>query len=161
MDIPKFDGSDPNGWVFRIQEFFNFHKTPPDVRLQIVSFYMEGRAAAWFQWMKANNLLTTWPNFLSSLKDRFGSSMFEDPQGALSKLTQTGLVANFQSAFEELMNCIYDISEPLLISFFITGLKSDIRRELSFSRPHSLVEAFALARAYEARLDEARSESKS
>ena len=22
MEIPKFDGSDPNGWVFRIEEFF-------------------------------------------------------------------------------------------------------------------------------------------
>ena len=24
MEIPKFDGSDPNGWVFRIEEFFLF-----------------------------------------------------------------------------------------------------------------------------------------
>ena len=24
MEVPKFDGSDPNGWVFRIEEFFVF-----------------------------------------------------------------------------------------------------------------------------------------
>lgn len=47
------------------------------------------------------------------------------------------------------MNKVTGISEPLLISFFITVLKSEIRRELLFSRPSSMMEAFALARAYE------------
>ena len=41
MEVPKFDGSDPNGWVFRIEEFFDFHGTPETLRLQIVSFHME------------------------------------------------------------------------------------------------------------------------
>lgn len=158
MEVPKFDGTDPFGWVFRIEEFFNFHGTPEATRLQIVSFHMEGKAASWFQWMKANQLLSTWPVFLHSLKHRFGGSLYDDPQGALSKLQQTASVAEFQSSFEELMNKVEGISEQLLISFFVTGLKSDIRRELSFSKPSSLMEAFALAKAYEARLDEAKQE---
>lgn len=65
-------------------------------------------------------------------------------------------MAEFQSAFEELMNKVTGISEQLLISFFITGLKPDIRRELLLSRPHTLMETFSLARAYEARVEEAR-----
>ena len=52
------------------------------------------------------------------------------------------------------MNKVTGISEPLLISFFITGLKPAIRRELLFNRPSSLMEAFALARAYEARKED-------
>lgn len=145
MEVPKFDGLDPAGWVFRVEEFFDFHGTPDHLRLRIASFHMEGRAAAWYQWMKANQLLTTWKEFLLNLKHRFGASLYEDPQGNLSKLTQTSTVAEFQSAFEDLMNRVTGISEPLLISFFITGLKPDIRRELLFSRPSSLMEAFALA----------------
>ncbi|KAH9685790.1 hypothetical protein KPL70_014094 [Citrus sinensis] len=131
MEVPKFDGSDPNGWVFRIEEFFDFHGTPETLRLRIVSFHMEGRAAAC-------------------------ASLYEDPQGNLSKLSQTTTVTEFQTAFEDLMNRVTGISEPLLISFFITGLKPDIRRELLFARPSSLIEAFALARAYEARAKEAK-----
>ncbi|KAJ0965949.1 hypothetical protein J5N97_027087 [Dioscorea zingiberensis] len=154
MDIPKFEGSDPSSWVFRIEEFFNFHDTPDELRLRIVSFHLEGRASAWFQWMKMNNLLTTWPSFLSSLKQRFGASMYEDHQGALSKLTQTTTVTEFQTAFEDLMNKVSGIPESLLISFFITGLRNDIRRELLMSRPSSLMEAFALARAYESHIEE-------
>ncbi|KAH9745871.1 E3 ubiquitin-protein ligase CCNB1IP1-like [Citrus sinensis] len=93
---------------------------------------------------------------LENLKHRFGASLYDDPQGNLFKLTQTTTVAEFQTAFEDLMNRVTGISEPLLISFFITRLKPDIRRELLFARPSSLIEAFALARAYEARAEEAK-----
>ncbi|KAH9681933.1 hypothetical protein KPL71_027145 [Citrus sinensis] len=161
MDVPKFDGTDPTGWDFRINEFFDFHGTPDHLRLHIVSFHMEGKAAAWYQWMKANNLLSTWQNFLLNLKQRFGTSMYEDHQGNLSKLSQTSTVTDFQSAFEDLMNKVTGISEPLLVSFFITGLKPDIRRELLFARPTSLMEAFALAKAYEARSEEIKTSSRS
>ena len=46
MDVPKFDGTDPNGWDFRINEFFDFHGTHDHLRLRIVSFHMVGKAAA-------------------------------------------------------------------------------------------------------------------
>lgn len=95
MGIPRFDGSDPHGWVFFIEEFFYFHFTPESVHLLIVSFHMDIRAAFWFQWIKANGLLTTWSEFLTSLIERFRSTLFEDPQGALSKLSQTGSMAEF------------------------------------------------------------------
>lgn len=43
MEVPRFDGSDPEGWIFREEEFFDFHGTPEPTRLRIVSFHMEGR----------------------------------------------------------------------------------------------------------------------
>ena len=118
MEVSKFNGSYPNGWIFRIEEFFDFHGIPDHLRLRIVSFHKEGRAVAWFQWMKANSLVTTWQAFLDNLKHRFGVSMYEDHQGNLSKLIQTSSVTDFQSAFEDLMNKVIGISEPFLISFF-------------------------------------------
>lgn len=48
------------------------------------------------------------------------------------------------------MNKVTGITEPLLISFFITELEQDIRHELQFNRPASLMEAFSIARAYAA-----------
>ena len=71
---------------------------------------------------------------MESLLDRNSTSIwtstYEDCEGNLSKLTQIGSVADFQAQFEELINRVIDISEPLLISFFITGLQHDICREL-------------------------------
>lgn len=27
MDVPNFDGTNPQGWIFRVEEFFDFHNT--------------------------------------------------------------------------------------------------------------------------------------
>lgn len=87
LDVPRFDGSDPSGWVFKITQFFEYHATPKPERLTIASFYMEGPALAWFQWMMRNHQLTTWPGFFQAIEARFAQSPYEDPTGLLCKLT--------------------------------------------------------------------------
>jgi len=48
LDVSRFDGTDPLGWIFKINQFFEYHGTPEYDRLTIASFYMEGRVLAWF-----------------------------------------------------------------------------------------------------------------
>lgn len=154
FQVPRFDGSNPIDWLFQIKAFFEFHDTPEASRLPILSFNTEGRAAAWFQWASRNELLTSWSVFVDVVRIRFGPSLYDDVEGDLSKLTKIGFVADFQAQFEDLMNKVIGISESHLISFFITSLKRSLRRELQFHRPPTLMEAFAMAKAYEARLDD-------
>ncbi|GJY66637.1 retrotransposon-related protein, partial [Tanacetum coccineum] len=104
------------------EEYFSLLNTPADQRLRIVGFNLEGAVAEWFHWMTRNGLITDWPRFEESVKNRFGPS----------KVT--------------------DISEALLISFYISRLKLSLQRELLVSKPTSLGDAFALARVTEARL---------
>ena len=54
LEVPRFDGANPLGWIFKINQFFEYHVTPEHERLTIASFYMDGRALAWFQWMTSN-----------------------------------------------------------------------------------------------------------
>ncbi|GJT60682.1 ty3-gypsy retrotransposon protein [Tanacetum coccineum] len=54
------------------------------------------------------------------------------------------------------MNRVTDISENLLISFYVSGLKPNLQRELLVAKPTNLGDAFALARVTEARLDDQR-----
>ena len=67
LDMPRFDGSEPLAWIFKIKQFFDYHRTPEDQRLQMVGFFMEGEALTWFQWIHDNKLISTWRNFLPSL----------------------------------------------------------------------------------------------
>ena len=86
LDVPRFDSSDATGWIFKITQFFEYHTTPDHERLMIASFYMEGQALAWFQWMHRNGQLSSWPAFLHALHSRFASTTYEDPTGLLCKL---------------------------------------------------------------------------
>nr|GEY23290.1 hypothetical protein [Tanacetum cinerariifolium] len=86
-------------------------------------------------------------------KESFWTIKYEDPNGALSKLLQLGMVEDYQREFEKLMNRVTDIPESLLISFCISGLKLNLQHELLVSRPTTLADAFFLARIIEARFE--------
>ncbi|GKA10605.1 ty3-gypsy retrotransposon protein [Tanacetum coccineum] len=152
LDVPKFNGTDLDSWIFLIIEYFALLNTLVYQRLKVVGFNLVGEAAKWFRWKTQNKLITDWDGFVESMRNCFGPSKFEDPQGMLSKLLQTGTVAQYQGEFEKLMNCVTDISETLLILFYISGLKPNLQRELLVVKPATLREVFALARVTEARL---------
>lgn len=60
LDLPRFNGQDPLGWIFKIQQFFDYQGVSDVERLIVASFYMEGPALYWYQWMSRNDFLTSW-----------------------------------------------------------------------------------------------------
>jgi hypothetical protein len=154
LDIPRFDGTDPLSWIFKISQFFDFHQTPDDQRLRLASFYMEGEALTWFQWMHSNGQLVSWPMFLHALELRFAPSQYEDPKGSLFKLCQTTTVKEYQNEFESLANRIIGLPAPFYLSCFISGLKPEIRREVQAFQPISLSHAISLAKLQEDKVND-------
>ncbi|GJT27099.1 hypothetical protein Tco_0907374 [Tanacetum coccineum] len=74
----------------------------------------------------------------------------QDAKYTLSKLLQMGMVEDYQREFEMLIKRV-TISEYLLKSFYISGLKLDLQCLLFRSNPKTLDKAFSLARVAETR----------
>ncbi|XP_019157771.1 PREDICTED: uncharacterized protein LOC109154433 [Ipomoea nil] len=104
--------------------------------------------------MKRNRLIFGWHDFLEKVEQRFGTTHFEDPLAELAKLTKVGTVVDFQAAFEKLLNRVTGVNKTQLVSYVIGGLKSHIRRELLMVRPRTILAAFEMAKAHEARYNE-------
>nr|GEZ98735.1 Ty3/gypsy retrotransposon protein [Tanacetum cinerariifolium] len=104
--------------------------------------------------MTRNGLIATWARFEESVRNCFGPSEYEDPNWVLSKLLQLGTVKDYQREFEKLMNRATNISDSLLISYYISGLKLHLQRELLVSKPTTLGDVFSLSLITEARLDD-------
>ncbi|GJT20770.1 retrotransposon protein, putative, ty1-copia subclass [Tanacetum coccineum] len=113
LDVRAF----PDTRKFAIKEYFELFETTPKQRLRIIGFNLEGDNAKWYRCMTRNKLATSWDGFLENVRNRFGLSKYEDPQGALSKL--------FENRY---------------------GLKPALQRELTVTKPTTLCEAFSLAR---------------
>nr|GEW58472.1 hypothetical protein [Tanacetum cinerariifolium] len=154
LDVPKFLGDNLDRWIFGITEYFSLLNTPDDQCLRIVGFNLEGATAEWFRWMSRNGLITTWNRFMESVKNCFGPSKYEDPQGALSKLLHLRTVEDYQREFEKLINRVMNILDSLLIFFYIFGLKLHLQRELLVSKPTTLGGTFSFARVTQTRLDD-------
>ncbi|GJY45105.1 hypothetical protein Tco_0433318 [Tanacetum coccineum] len=80
-----------------------------------------------------------------------------DAEDALSKLLQTGTVAEYESKFVILISRVTGKSESLLKTFYISGLKPALQCALLRSNPSTLGEAFFKARFTEARFEDERS----
>ena len=52
----------------------------------MASFHMDGDALVWFQDCEATSVFLAWESFVDALLTRFGSSAYEDPMEALTRL---------------------------------------------------------------------------
>jgi len=130
LKVPRFDEHDATRWIFKISQFFDYHDTPDEERITVGSFYMDSPALSWFQWMFRNGLITSWQSLLQALESRFAPSFYDDPKGALFKLTQRSSVNEYLNEFERLANRIVGLQPSFLLSCFISGLTPELRREV-------------------------------
>jgi hypothetical protein len=59
LDFSKFNGEEPNGWIYHANQFFTYHQTNPHHRVLLASFHMEGKALTWFQDLEASGSITS------------------------------------------------------------------------------------------------------
>lgn len=82
----------------------------------------------------------------------FALSIYDDPQGALFKLQQTGTISEYLTEFERLANRTLGLPPSCLLSCFVLGLIPKLCREVQALRPLSLPHATELARLQEDKL---------
>lgn len=150
--MPRFNGDNPRGWLFKAKQFFQCYNSSEDQKFLIAPVYMDGPAFSWYQWMNLNKQLHSWPQFKEQVMQMFGDSLYRDFRGELAKLQQKITVQDFYNEFEELANQISGISPEFLQSYFESGLRQDIKREVRALQPSSLQQAFQLAKLMEDRI---------
>lgn len=94
MDPPLFDGSDAQGWVTRIQYYFDHISLPVDYRLHYVVMLFSPPASDWIFSYRANNPGASWTQFLDDVRRRFDPNYFVNYIELIAKLTQTGSLAD-------------------------------------------------------------------
>jgi len=104
LDLPRFSGEDPQGWLYQAEEYFAFHSIRDEAKIQIASLHMTKEALAWIRGLRRNKLISTWPKFTEDLTERFGNSAFDDKLEDLSRLQQTGSVAEDIAKVEGRLN---------------------------------------------------------
>lgn len=48
LDMPVFDGTDPDGWVLRIERYYNFYRITEEKMLDAAAVAIEGEALSWY-----------------------------------------------------------------------------------------------------------------
>jgi hypothetical protein len=110
LDFPRFDGKNVLNWIFKAEQFFDYHNTPDSDRLVIASVHLDHDVVPWFQMIQRSQPFRSWQEFTRALEMDFGPSAYDCPRAALFKLTQTSSVNEYYREFNALANRVYGVS---------------------------------------------------
>ncbi|KAF5450607.1 hypothetical protein F2P56_030941, partial [Juglans regia] len=160
LDFPRFHGDEPSGWIYKANHYFALHPMPDGQKILMASFYMEGTALVWFQDAEETDSFKSWHSFIKAVQSRFGSSSYDDPMEAITRLRQTSTVSAYKTQFEVLSNRLKGLSENYKLSCFLSGLRDEIRLPVRMLHPQSLNTAFGLAKIQEEYITSTRSNNR-
>lgn len=149
LDFPHFDGTDVRIWLDKCQAFFNLYQIPHGFKVQAASMHLTDSAAHWYQSFKLLNPYHDWDIFKISVLDEFEVNSHRNKLMELLSVKQQGSVEEYKRKFEQLMYhvCLYDstLSETLLVTKFILGLKDELRATVEAQCPDIVSKAAQLA----------------
>ncbi|KAL6345053.1 hypothetical protein AAG906_007784 [Vitis piasezkii] len=151
VDFPKFNGWGLDGWLLRVEYFFEVDRTPPEARVRLAALHLEGKAIQWHQGYiktRGNEAYLDWSEYVIALNARFGQHVFDDPIADLRNLRQTGSLQSYMDEFDELYPRA-DIKESHALSFFLSGLIDELQMPVRMFKPQTLADAYSLARLQE------------
>ena len=133
------------GWIYKLEQYFEYNNVSPVHRVSLASFHLEGIALQWHRWMAKFQGPITWEELAKVILLRFGPTDFQDPSEALFRLRQTTSIVAYHEEFEKLSYQVNGLPEPFLIDCFIAGLNDDIRMDIKIKHPTTLSKAMGVA----------------
>uniref|UniRef100_A0ACD6A7J9 Uncharacterized protein n=1 Tax=Avena sativa TaxID=4498 RepID=A0ACD6A7J9_AVESA len=153
MNIPEFDGIDPDSWIQTIEQYFDSARTPLEQRTEIAVTYLKEGAMQWWRGTGMAAATLPWHHFTRYVGGRFAENSICDNVRKFHALTQTTTVAKYIANFEEAMNLMRrdnpTLPEDYYISSFISGLSEYIQHHLQCHKPTSMRDAMWFARRIE------------
>jgi hypothetical protein len=86
VEVNKFDGLDPTGWVTQMERYFSLHGITDDLeKIHYGVLYLDHECWKWWQWhRKSHQGYMAWTQFVVELYDRFDTNTHS--LGCLTKL---------------------------------------------------------------------------
>jgi hypothetical protein len=102
VDVTKFDGSDPTGWVTQMEHYFSLYEITDDLaKLRYGVLHLDQEHWQWWQWRKCSHQgYIAWTQFVTEIYECFDTDT--NHLGRLTKLKQSGTVEDFITACESL-----------------------------------------------------------
>lgn len=141
-------------WLFGLEQFFAASGLHADAaRIAFAAASLDRTALQWWHLISVvaarpggAAVPTTWSQFSAALIARFQAINVERAaRDRLHDLRQTGGVAAYAAAFQQVLLRVPDLTDAAAKHQFIHGLKPTVQRELLFRDPASLTDALAMA----------------
>jgi len=126
-------------WIFKAEKFFNYHHTPDAERVEIAAMHFEKEVVPWFQMLQRLSTTRSWHDLTRAL---------DCPMTELFKLQQTSTVSDYYLKFMSLANRSMGLSDEALLNCFLSGLHTEIKRDVVVQAHTSMMKVVALEKLF-------------
>ena len=60
LEMPLFDGTNPDGWILKAEHFFHFNQFSNEEKMEAAVISFEGDALLWYQWESKKHTMVLW-----------------------------------------------------------------------------------------------------
>ncbi|XP_074349249.1 uncharacterized protein LOC141688990 [Apium graveolens] len=145
LDLPTFEGNNPDGWILRAERYFKFYRLSEDEQVEAAVVSLDGVALLWYQWEHSRRPIRRWEELKGMLLHQFRPTSAGSLYEQWLNHHQTSDVVEYRRRFIELMAPLVGVPEEIAKGQFITGLKEDIKAEVRLLGPRSLDHAMDLS----------------
>lgn len=111
LDLPLFDGTNPDGWIMRAERYFSFYRLPEDEKLEAAVVSLEGDALLLYQWEHKRRPLRRWEEMKSLILRQFRPTATGSLHEQWLNHFQGSSVSDYRRRFIEQMAPLDNVSE--------------------------------------------------
>lgn len=145
LEIPAFDGTDPDGWILRAERYFSLNRLNQEEQIDVSFIAFEGDALKWLQWENKRHPMTRWEDLKRMMMRQFRSLAAGSLCEQFLAIKHGGTIDEYRRKFVEFAAPLDGIPEEVFLSQFINGLENTIKAEVHLMNPISLSDAMEMA----------------
>lgn len=111
IELPTFDGTDPTGWIGRVEKFFEVHHVESEEKVHSAFVSMDGPVVHWFRFLRKKILTLTWEVLTSEMIKRYCGRKAINTYKQLAAMKQEGSIEEYVHQFEVLVAQMEDMPE--------------------------------------------------
>ncbi|KAF4394256.1 hypothetical protein F8388_005890 [Cannabis sativa] len=145
LELPILDGTDPEGWLLRADMYFTLPRFSNEEMLEATTISFEGKALTRYRWELRCRPIVLWEDLGLLVLNKFRNTSKGSLHEQFCLFRQEGSVEDYCEGFLELLAPLDDVSEVVVLSQFLSGLKKNIKEELRLFEPTTLNKAVDFA----------------
>ena len=114
VEMPIFNGDDPDSWLFRAERYFQIHKLTDFEKMTVATISFEGPALNWYRSQEERDKFADWANLKERVLIRFRSTREGSLYGRFLRIQQTTTVEEYRNLFDKLVAPLSDLADKVV-----------------------------------------------
>ncbi|KAA0055700.1 Ty3/gypsy retrotransposon protein [Cucumis melo var. makuwa] len=145
VEMPVFDGTDPDSWLFRADRYFKIHNLTDSERLTVAVISFDGPALDWYRSQEEREAFTGWDDLKLKMLVRFRATREGTLVGRFLTIKQESTVEEYRNRFDKLLAPVASLPTVVLEETFMNGLNPWLKSEVETLEPIGLAQMMKLA----------------